>query len=764
MTISNTNSRVVYEGNGSATVFDITFPYFSDSKNLYVYHRAADGAQTLLTEDTDYSVDTSADTVTYPLSGDPLPSGEYLAILRDLPAIQELDLVNNDPFDANLVEQALDRTTMLAQQTEEKIDRAMVYSESTPSEEVLDAGEFDAQMQSYADDAESARDTAVTYRDEAYDWAEADVDVDVSDTAGHSGNSAYHHSDVARRYANEDQGVEVEPGYYSSKHFMKETSDLLDQELEKVWWHKESSAVAYASSSTFTVTGDKTGVYVEYRAVRLTQDADATGHVLSSSYDSGADETTVEVNCTVDSGLSEVEYGQIPDSSPLTPPIYPPSNTAPSDGATAVEGPNITLKTSGYFSLYGRSQQDSRWQVSNVSDFSSTVIDTYAGAATQYTFEASESTTYYWRVKFQDSKGQWSKWSEPTTFTTEDSFATVYGIALVSTGGGAGDWQNVDANGDNIDLSTTDFDNHTIWKNIEDVTIDGQEMVKIPKFWIKTGTAPSGSDQAGNKCWWISDWPVEGFEVHPAFMDGGVEIDQVYVGKYEGIDDGTNGSGNNIVGSASGASPLVNTTFTDYKQYCANRNEANGGNTGVEGFHLWTCYEMAAIQLLALIELETPDVQSAIASGRVNSSSAANTGSTDAVWRGINELWGNVWHWTDGAQFDSSHQVQVWDTNGNQNLISTGVNITSSDGWGVTLHDESGTDWDLSLLFLPKTTDGTEGNGTLADYLWASEGEQNVVRHGGPWSDGSRAGVFALHLRRAASESGGLNGGRLAKW
>lgn len=534
MTISSTNSRAIYEGNGSATTFDITFPYLGDSSNLAVYHRGSDGTQTLLTEDTDYSVDTSADTVTYPLSGDPLPSGEYLAILRELPPVQELDLVNNDPFDANLIEKAFDRSTMLAQQNRERINRSMVYNESTPSSEMFDPSEFEAQVEGFASDAESARDTAQTYRDEAYDWAEADVDEDVSDTAGHSGHSAYHYSDLSQRYANEDQGVEVEPGYFSAKHYMEEASDLLDQDLEKVWWHKESSAVAYASSSTFTVTGDKTGVYVEHRAVRLTQDTDTAGHVLSSSYDSGSDETTVEVICAVDSGLSEVEYGQIPDSAPLSPPIYPPSNTAPSDGATAVVGPNTTLKTNGYFSLYGRSQQDSRWQVSTVSDFSSTVIDTYAGAATQYTFEASESITYRWRVQFQDSKGQWSRWSEPTSFTTEDSFATVYGIALVSTGGGAGDWQNVDANGNNITLSTTDFDNHTIWKNIEDVTIDGQEMVKIPKFWVKTGTGPDGSDQAGNKCWWISDWPVEGFEVHPAFMDGGVEIDQVYVGKYEG--------------------------------------------------------------------------------------------------------------------------------------------------------------------------------------------------------------------------------------
>ena len=374
-------------------------------------------------------------------------------------------------------------------------------------------------------------------------------------------------------------------------------------------------------------------------------------------------------------------------------------------------------------------------------------------------------TTYYFRVRYKGENLGFSDWSSETKFTTEDQFAQIFGIALVSTGGGAGDWQNVDEDGNNVSLTTTDFDNHAVWGNIEDVTIDGQAMVKIPKFYIKQDIAPTDSDQAGNKCWWVSDAPVEGFQVHPAFMDGGVEIDQVYVGKYEGIDDGTNGSGNNIVGSASGSLPLADITFTNYKNYCANRNEANGGNTGVEGFHLWTIYELAAIQLLALIELETSDVQSAIADGHVDGSDAVNTGSTNAVYRGIYELWGNVRHWTDGLQLDGDHQVQVWDVNGNQNLISTGVNTTSSDGWGVTVHDEADTDWDLSLIWLPKTTDGTEGNGTLADYLYASDsGEQNVCNHGGYWSDGSKAGLFSMNLRHEASYSYTYIGGRLAKW
>jgi hypothetical protein len=361
--------------------------------------------------------------------------------------------------------------------------------------------------------------------------------------------------------------------------------------------------------------------------------------------------------------------------------------------------------------------------------------------------------TYYYRVRYKGESLGLSEWSSETNFTTKEMFARIYGVALTSTGGGAGSWQQIDADGNNITPSQTDFDNHPVIGGISDVTIDGQAMVEIPKFYVKQDVTPAGSDQAGNKSWWISDVQAPGYQIHPAFMDEGSEIDQVYIGKYECTDDGGTKSG-----SVSGAAPLVSIDFPTMQTRCEARDEANGGS-------LWSIYELAAVQILALIELGTPDVQSAIASGRVNESSAVNTGTTTAVWRGIYELWGNVRHMTDGLQLDGSHQVKIWDTNGNRTLQPTGINTTGSDGWGVTLHDESGTDWDLSLVFLPKTTDGTEGNGTFADYLYASDsGEDNVVYHGGLWSDGTRAGLFSLHLRRVASNSTTFDGGRLAKW
>jgi hypothetical protein len=318
---------------------------------------------------------------------------------------------------------------------------------------------------------------------------------------------------------------------------------------------------------------------------------------------------------------------------------------------------------------------------------------------------------------------------------------------------GSGTWQRVDEDGNNKTTDTAYFNNHPTYAGIQDATIDEQAMVQIPKFYYKVEQAPAGSDQAGKKCWWISDQPAAGFELHPAFMDGGVEIDRFYVGKYEGTDDaGTK------VGSAAGVSPLVSVDFTTMHSRCAARNAG-----GVEGFHMWNIHELSAIQMLALIELGTPDVQSAISAGNTNSFAAVNTGVSGAVWRGIHELWGNVCGAVDGFKTDTSNRLEVFDRLGNETYINTGTVITTS-GWTTSMLEASGADWDFASMFAVANVDSAEGNGTFADYWYSnSAGSEYICYHGGNWRSGSLAGLFHLVLSYVASRSGTSFGCRLAK-
>lgn len=107
--------------------------------------------------------------------------------------------------------------------------------------------------------------------------------------------------------------------------------------------------------------------------------------------------------------------------------IKTPTNVSPANSATDItETPTLTGST--YYSLYGVTMAAGQWQVSTVSDFSSTVVNTgdVAGTSVSYTVSAgvlSTSTTYYWRVRYKDANGVYSDWSAGTSFTTASQFS-----------------------------------------------------------------------------------------------------------------------------------------------------------------------------------------------------------------------------------------------------------------------------------------------------------------------------------------------------
>jgi hypothetical protein len=72
----------------------------------------------------------------------------------------------------------------------------------------------------------------------------------------------------------------------------------------------------------------------------------------------------------------------------------------------------------------------SQWQITTTpGDYSSTVFDSGIDATNliQTTVPSgtlSYSTTYYWRVRYQDNKGTWSEWLLETSFTVLDARST----------------------------------------------------------------------------------------------------------------------------------------------------------------------------------------------------------------------------------------------------------------------------------------------------------------------------------------------------
>lgn len=104
--------------------------------------------------------------------------------------------------------------------------------------------------------------------------------------------------------------------------------------------------------------------------------------------------------------------------------ILTPTNTAPADGTT---GTTLTpqLEASPYRSLYGVPMASAQWQISEVQDFATTVVDeTVAGTSTTFTPSSNLDTltTYYWRVRYTDDDGNVSDFSDATEFTTANIF------------------------------------------------------------------------------------------------------------------------------------------------------------------------------------------------------------------------------------------------------------------------------------------------------------------------------------------------------
>ena len=125
MVLQSEVNKHVYTGNGSNKLFDYTFDILSTS-HLHIYKTGLDGIASEVT--TDYTIDTTTQKVTYPVIADALTSDYQLTLIREVPLEQLTDYNRYGPFDAETVETALDKITMIAQQLSEQVGRSLKFS------------------------------------------------------------------------------------------------------------------------------------------------------------------------------------------------------------------------------------------------------------------------------------------------------------------------------------------------------------------------------------------------------------------------------------------------------------------------------------------------------------------------------------------------------------------------------------------------------------------------------------------------------------
>ena len=131
MTISSTTRKTQLNGNGVTTAFPWAFKVFS-SADVVVIKTTSAGVDTTLVLDTDYSVSLNADqnsspggTITYPLSGSALPSGDRLTITSSVDMLQETDLTSGGGFYPQVIEDAFDKAIIIIQELFERLSNTV---------------------------------------------------------------------------------------------------------------------------------------------------------------------------------------------------------------------------------------------------------------------------------------------------------------------------------------------------------------------------------------------------------------------------------------------------------------------------------------------------------------------------------------------------------------------------------------------------------------------------------------------------------------
>jgi len=132
MTVSSTSSRVVYNGDGSRTVWGFNFK-IQQAADLVVVYTDATGTDFTLSPSQYSAAGFASDmggTVTYPLGGSPIAVGTQLTILRSVSPTQPTSISNQGAMWPAVIEAALDRLTFIAQGFLDAASRALTISPS----------------------------------------------------------------------------------------------------------------------------------------------------------------------------------------------------------------------------------------------------------------------------------------------------------------------------------------------------------------------------------------------------------------------------------------------------------------------------------------------------------------------------------------------------------------------------------------------------------------------------------------------------------
>ena len=331
---------------------------------------------------------------------------------------------------------------------------------------------------------------------------------------------------------------------------------------------------------------------------------------------------------------------------------------------------------------------------------------------------------------------------------------------------------------------------------------DGQVMVELYKFWsIKKhyGTKRYMFVSDGPFSITMPDSSVVTAVIHPVFYAGqATPTERVYCGAYQAAmyDDSASAmmgtvhtdlyaAGDKLC-SVSGYYPKTNETIIEFRAAAAARGA---------GWHQLDAPMWHALQMLFVTRYGTLNSQDAIGMGRTNlwggvweagsyigicgrsnavgnASGNQSLGGTDGhagdymAVLGIEDFWGNVWQWLDGANVHNSaglgsrlflcddYELYASDTDTNYTYAG---DLAASDGWVTDFVDADG--------FWPASIGGSD-NSYLCDYYYTYFDDDagsgwRVARVGGSAINWSMAGAFFVDSYNGSANAHAYVGGRL---
>ena len=211
------------------------------------------------------------------------------------------------------------------------------------------------------------------------------------------------------------------------------------------------------------------------------------------------------------------------------------------------------------------------------------------------TISISQYGSYYVKIDASIYGVEWDKTTTSILKRTDDSSSFSDPVPFVNDGNTQG---------------SSPFDNIYPWKDICIETIEGNDFVKIPKFWYKIENT---SDKFKLQ---ISDKQVSGFSVSPAHMDRGDgegERDYVYIGRYK--------SNSTNYKSTTNSQVMVSKTMAQCRTGCS-----SVGTYYWQQDYTFFC----TIRFLYLVEFAYYDSKKSIGVGGL-SNGMINTGTTDSM-------------------------------------------------------------------------------------------------------------------------------------